>query len=42
MNTLFDDYLLMIISLIYREHGITTENEAKLIKDHLRQKYDHL
>lgn len=42
LATLFDDYLLMIISLIYHEHGITTENEAKLIKDHLRQKYDHL
>ena len=37
-----DDYLTMIINLIYRESGVTSASEVKLIKDRLKQRYDHL
>ena len=42
LTAFLDDYLTMIITLIYRESGVTSANEVKLIKDRLKQRYDHL
>lgn len=42
LTAFLDDYLTMIINLIYRESGVTSASEVKLIKDRLKQRYDHL